>query len=196
MGLSKSPESIPAQEVEEILEDPLTDQHRIRIYCKILRLTRDEGIEYMKKHGYKMGPDRYKQLLTQVNKLVNKRLLYEAQRGFIEQHLASTDLVEHSLKILNDRIRLLEKDESLRATYALERMIRLRNETTALLSSYKEKDQYVIERQAMTRKLIMQTGAPTSVEPGSIKMTKALAEELGIEDYDEEVATTTETSAP
>ncbi len=166
-------------------EDPLSDEHRVRIWCKIMRLQPDEGIRYMAQHGFKIGKDRYKQLLTEINKNVNKRLLYAAQKGFIEQHMTAIDLVENSLQILNNKIRLLETDGGVKDIHALERMIRLRNETAMLLSTYNEKTQYVLERQAQTRKLFSAIHPPNMAEPGSMGMTRELALELGITDYDE-----------
>jgi hypothetical protein len=150
-----------------------------------MRLQPDEGIRYMAQHGFKIGKDRYKQLLTEINKNVNKRLFYAARKGFIEQHMAAIDLVENSLQILNNKIRLLEADGNVKAAHVLERMIRLRNETAMLLSAYNEKTQYVLDRQAQTRKLFSAINPPKMADPGSMGMTKELALELGITDYEE-----------
>jgi hypothetical protein len=39
--------------IELFPEDPFSDEQRIRIWCKVMRLNLNEGLDYMANHGYK-----------------------------------------------------------------------------------------------------------------------------------------------
>ena len=171
------------QQIDQLMTDPLTDQHRARIWCKVMRLTGQEGLEYMRARGYNIKIDRYHQLMTEINKSVNQRLLYEVQQGFIEQHFASIDMVENLLISASRDLKALEEKHDTKSIYA---KIHLRDQLanlTPLMSSYKERTQYVLSKQLESRKLHLDVGAPSLVEPDTFKMTKEMAEELGITDY-------------
>lgn len=169
-------------------EDPLSDEHRVRLWCKILRLTLSEGLDYMTKHGYKIKKDRYYQLMTEINKILPKRLLYEARQGFIDHHFNTMDTLENSMQIINADLRHLENDHSFKAISAKERLHGQRGEILALISKYKEHTQYIMSKQLENRKLVRDVGQPTVVSIESMKLTKELAVELGIYDYDEIMA--------
>ena len=173
---------------KEILEDPLSDEQRVRLWCKIMRLNSIEGLEYMKKHGYKIKKDRYYQLMTEINKILPKRLLYEARQGFIDQHFNSIDTLENSMQIINADLRHLENDHSFKAILIKERLHRIREEILALMSAYREKTQYVMSKQMENRKLVRDGEQPTTTSIESMKLTKELAVELGVDNYDEIVA--------
>lgn len=171
--------------IDQLMENPLTDQHRARIWCKVMDLDYKRGIEYMAARGYKIKRDRYNKLMVEINKSVNQRLLYEVQQGFIEQHYASIDLIEGLLTSAKADLTALEDKHDTKSIYA---KIHVRDQLanlTPLLSSYKERTQYVLEKQMQSRRLLPDAGAPTLVSPDSIAMTKELAEKLGITDYQE-----------
>lgn len=174
---------IPAD--KSFSEDPLSDKQRVRLWCKTMRLTLSEGLDYMAKHGYKIKKDRYNQLMTEINKLLTKRLFYEASHGFIDQHFSSIDMLENSIQIINTDLRYLENDHSFKAILIKERLHRLRQEILALMSAYREKTQYVMSKQMENRKLVRDGGAPSCFNLENMKLTKKLAVELGIEDYEE-----------
>lgn len=166
--------------LKEIEQDPLNQEHRCRIFCKVMRLTLQEGLEYMKKCGFEIKADRYHQLMTEVNKRINKRLLYEAQIGFIEQHFSSIDMIETLMRSAAADLRYLEDKHDTRSIYAKNKIREEMIMNIPLITSYKERTQYVMEMQLRNRKLVKEVGAPEMAAPDTVKMTKELAKELGM----------------
>ena len=50
--------------IELFPEDPFSDEQRIRIWCKVMRLNLNEGLDYMANHGYKNKKNKKERLVS------------------------------------------------------------------------------------------------------------------------------------